>query len=387
MPEFIPGLQLSEAYYWEAVRPILTEHFPNLPHSAALIGYGSDVMGFDTPVSRDHMWGPRVLLLLEEANFEAVSAAVLESLRQHLPVRFRGYSTHFSKPDAHDGGVRVSEDVAHGPVDPLIFIHTLANFWQSELGVAPDQPLTPADWLTLAEQRLLSLTAGKVFHDDLGLAAVRARFAYYPHEVWLYLLATQWSLISQQEAFVGRTASVGDELGSRLVTARLVDYLVRLAFLLEKRYPPYAKWLGTGFQQLRCAPSLGPLLEGALAAQNYAQREANLAPAYTLLAEMHNALQLTPPLDPRTRTYSGWHLLRSGVEQLALDDPRNTRPHQVIFAGRFVEALTAVIQDPAVLALRPCLGSVNQFLVESGDALENIAFCRGLTDDLLNPPA
>ncbi len=31
MTEFIPALQLSEAYYQEAVRPILDAHFPGLP--------------------------------------------------------------------------------------------------------------------------------------------------------------------------------------------------------------------------------------------------------------------------------------------------------------------------------------------------------------------
>jgi len=102
---------------------------------------------------------------------------------------------------------------------------------------------------------------------------------------------------------------------------------------------------------------------------------------------MHNALHITPALDPRTRTYSGWHLLRSGVSELALEDPRNTRPFQTIFGERFAQAISAAIQDPAVLALRPEFGSVNQFLVESSEALQSIAFCRGLIDDLHGRPA
>ena len=34
MPEFIPGLQLSELYYQEAVEPILEAVFPQLVYSA-----------------------------------------------------------------------------------------------------------------------------------------------------------------------------------------------------------------------------------------------------------------------------------------------------------------------------------------------------------------
>ncbi len=47
MPEFIPGLKLCEAFYWQAVRPILDAAFPGLAHTSALIGYGSDVLGYD----------------------------------------------------------------------------------------------------------------------------------------------------------------------------------------------------------------------------------------------------------------------------------------------------------------------------------------------------
>ena len=56
MPQFIPGLELSRRFYIEAVRPILDKYFPSLPHAAALLGYGSEVLGFDDEVSTDHNW-------------------------------------------------------------------------------------------------------------------------------------------------------------------------------------------------------------------------------------------------------------------------------------------------------------------------------------------
>ena len=385
MPEFIPGLQLSQAFYWEAVRPILETHFPGLAHSAALLGYGSDVIGLDTPVSRDHGWGPRLILFLAPDNFPAVQPLVNEALRQNLPVRFRGYSTNFGVPDPADNGVRPVREIEHGPVEHLVDIQTIASFWQQELGADPYQPLAAVDWLTFQEHRLLSVTGGRVFYDCLGLEAVRQRFAYYPQEVWLYLLAAQWSLIGQEEAFVGRTSSLGDELGARVITGRQVERLMRLAFLMEKRYPPYSKWFGSAFRQLDCWAAMGPLLENAMAAGSYPEREDWLARAYTLAVEMHNALGITSLLEALTRTHSGWHLLRQGVSSLALDDPRNTRPHQVIFAGRIAEAIYATIRDPEVLALVPNAGSVSQLLAASNDAAQSVAFCRGLADDLKKP--
>ena len=54
MTAFIPGLELSRLFYQEAVRPILDAVFPGLPHSAALLGRGSEVLGFDDAMSTDH---------------------------------------------------------------------------------------------------------------------------------------------------------------------------------------------------------------------------------------------------------------------------------------------------------------------------------------------
>src|SRR5919202_1893833 len=123
--------------------------------------------------------------------------------------------------------------------------------------------MSAVDWLTCSEHRLLACTSGKVFNDGLGeLGPIRERIAYYPHDVWLYILATQWSKIAQEEAFVGRAGDVGDESGSRVVAARLVQYLMRLCFLFERRYAPYSKWFGTAFSRLNCAGQLKHALDG-----------------------------------------------------------------------------------------------------------------------------
>jgi hypothetical protein len=129
----------------------------------------------------------------------------------------------------------------------------------------------------MSEQHLLMLTAGAVFLDAPGqLTRARTALAYYPHDVWLYLLAAQWAYIGQYEALVGRADEVGDELGSRLICARLVHDIMHLAFLLERTYAPYAKWFGTAFQRLQCASELAPHLAGALAANDRRTRERHL---------------------------------------------------------------------------------------------------------------
>ena len=54
MADFIPGIRLGKLFYIEAVKPILNATFPDLQFSAALIGSGSEILGFDTEMSTDH---------------------------------------------------------------------------------------------------------------------------------------------------------------------------------------------------------------------------------------------------------------------------------------------------------------------------------------------
>lgn len=341
MGDFIGGLQLSENLYHEVVRLILAAEFPGVAHSAALIGYGSEVLGFDTVRSTDHEWGPRLLLFLGEDDYAVYRSRIDDTLSVMLPRSFRGYSTHFGPPQAD--GTRVAVPSESGPVSHKVELHTVKNFFESWLGLDPRQDLRVVDWLVVPSQRLLEVTAGRVFHDGLGeLEPVRARLSYYPRDMWLYLLAAQWRRVAQQEAFVGRTAEVNDEFGSRLIAASLVRDLMKLCFLMERRYAPYSKWFGTAFAKLACASTLMPVLEQALAAPGWKEREHWLSRAYEHVARMHNALQITPPLESSVSPYYG-------------------RPFLVIWGDRFVEAIEAAITDPEVKALPPKIGSVDQF--------------------------
>ncbi len=358
MPEFIPGLKLSERYYHEAVRPIMDAHFPSQAHSAALVGFGSDVIGFDTPLSRDHMWGPRLVLFLPEMEFERLCAPVDDALRKNLPYTFRGYPTNFAAPD--NESVRWLEEINSGPVNHLVEITTLKQYIAGRLGIDPAQEIGVTDWLTILEHRLLSITSGGVFHDDLGLEAFRKKISYYPHDVWLYLLAAEWGKIDQEEPFMGRTGDVGDEIGSRIIAARLVQYLMHLCFLMERRYRPYSKWFGSAFLRLESAKKLAPIFNQVLAAPDWNERQRYLSQAYRIAAEMHNALHITPALEIEISSF-------------------HERPYLVLHSGLIADALQKAVQDEAVRALPPRVGSINQF-VDSTDVGDNIQLCQRLKE-------
>jgi hypothetical protein len=342
--DFISGLELSKRFYWEAVRPILHTDFPGLPHSAALVGSGSEVLGFDTEMSADHHWGPRVMLFLLPDGYERHKAAIHETLCHKLPHRFMGYPTNFTAPDPADNGTQVLQATDNGPVNHRVEMFTLPGFFMDYLGFDIAEEMKPADWLTFPEQKLRAITAGAVYHDGIDLKSLRQRFAYYPRDVWLYLLAAGWTRVAQEEHLMGRAGFVGDEIGSALIGSRLVRDVMRLCFLMERQYAPYPKWFGTAFMRLTCAGTLAPVLSDALGAETWQVRQERLVVAYEHLARMHNALGVTEPLADTVSPFFG-------------------RPFLVIWGERYAGAIVKRIQDPVVqrIARRQLIGSIDQF--------------------------
>ena len=341
MTEFIQGLELCRLFYEEAVRPILSDAFPGLRYSAARIGSGSDVLGFDTEMSTDHDWGPRLLLFLDDGMIRRVGEAIRDTLARRLPKEFRGYPTGYTPGE--DGALKL-EATGSAMIPHRVDVISVREFIGGFLGFDIRQEIEPADWLTFPEQKLLAITAGAVYHDEIGLQAVRDRFAYFPHDVWLYLLATGWNRIGQEEHLMGRAGFAGDELGSTLIGARLVRDIMRLAFLMERQYAPYPKWLGSAFRRLTCSRELEPVLMRALCRQTWQEREKEMAAAYEFAAVMHNRLGVTEPLPIVTKPFHG-------------------RPFRVIHLGSdFSGALIRQIRNSTVrrLADGRLLGGIDQ---------------------------
>jgi len=170
---FLPGVELSERLYHDAVRPLLEQHFPGLVHTAALIGAGSEVLGFDTERSTDHDWGPRLQLFLRAEDIAEHGGKIAA----RLPATIAGY-----------------------PIQQGVVIAELGDWLTGHLGFNPLAEVTAFDWLATSTQALAEVTGGAVFHDGLAqLRPIRQRLAWYPDDLWRHVLACQWRRISQEE--------------------------------------------------------------------------------------------------------------------------------------------------------------------------------------------
>lgn len=322
------GLELAGRYAREVVAPLVSQRFPGLRYAVGRLGPGSEVLGLDDVTSRDHDWGLRLNLLLPEAwagrcdDVEAALEAELPQTAYGLPVRF---------PMTGDARVAHRVEVA-----------TVAEFVRSRVGVDPVAGLDTGDWLAMTGQAVLEVVAGAVVADhDGGLTRARDALRWYPDDLWAVLVAVDWQRLAQELPLAGRAGEVGDDLGSRLISTRLVGVAMHLGFLLERRWAPYSKWLGSAYAALPRAGVLTSDLESAVGAPSWRDRQDHLAVALERL-----------------------HVLQREVGLPAVDgtalQPFHARPF-VVVRDEVEQALLGSVSDPEVLRAHPA-GSIEQWV-------------------------
>ena len=124
---------------------------------------------------------------------------------------------------------------------------------------------------------------------------------------------------------------------------------MHLAFLLERRWPPYAKWFGTLFAALPGAGELQPSIGAALTAADPGTRQNALGAVAQHLLDRQNALGLTEIV---SATIPFW-------------DRPFLHPDPAIIAQ-----LLDPITDPEIRALPRGRGSIDQ-LTDNVDVLTN----------------
>jgi hypothetical protein len=254
---------------------------PRLRYAAGRLGSGSDVLGLDDAMSRDHDWGCRLTLLVDEPDRDAVPQ-VMGLLESRLPDSYLGYPVRFA--------VTWSPAATHN-----IEVATVARFAVSRLGVDPAGEVSALDWLVLTGQSVLEVIAGPVFADrTTELAHLRKVLRWYPPDIERYVLAAGWQRLSQEMPMVGRAADRGDELGSRLLSTRLAGDLIWLAFAVSRQWPPYPKWRGTAFRALDVAADLAGPLAAAASAPDWRGREDGLAQGCEVVLDAQRARAASP---------------------------------------------------------------------------------------------
>lgn len=241
------GIELSEKFYFEIVKPIIMQNIPELKGkiAAGLIGYGSDVIGNDDEYSKDHEWGPRCLIFLDEETHSIYGKGIYDLLNLQLPNRFEGYPTRFKDSDM---GLVMNEEEDGKHHVTITYPERLLEL---TIGIKR-KPIKDIDWLSISEQRLLEFTAGKIFEDNIGnISKLRKDFQYFPENVWLFRLAFALESLGWEDDLIFMCGHRGDSLSMQINAMKTVERLMKLTFIVNKRYAPLSpKWLEREFRKL-----------------------------------------------------------------------------------------------------------------------------------------
>ncbi len=336
--KFLPGLELNEGFYIDVIRPILQSHFPNIEYSAGLIGYGSDVLGFDTPISMDHNWGPRVIIFLSEEDFTKYKSEIDNCFKTNLPNEYIGFPTNFSNPKSD--GVQSMEWSETGEVNHLITITTIRDFLNESVGVTSIEGIKTKDWLKFSNQGLIEITKGKVFHDGLNkLNFIRDFFRFLPEDILKLKLAALWNYISNEEAFIGRNRDIGENIGARLISTRIINALMKICFYLEKEYIPYSKWITKAFRNLKCYNTMSKLFSDTVNCTDIDRLDEKVSQACVAVSDYQNELGISKDNQIKAVSYHG-------------------RPYLVIMAEEISNHLIDMISDKSIAKIKLDLLSI-----------------------------
>jgi hypothetical protein len=230
-------IDVSREFFDEIVRPILAREFPNetAQTTFGVFGYGSEVLRLDDDYSRDHHWGLRINALMPEELFRSCADAMMQTLSAQLPTTFRGYALR--EGYTKWGGLELT---------------SLEGYLDRTIGIT-HPPGTYQEWLSIPEEDIIHIVAGEVWHDPAGrFTAIReALSGYYPEPVRLRRIAHWCRYFSGMGTYALKRAILREnELYATITFARAMRLGMQLAFLLDRHYYPYDKWLLAFFEQL-----------------------------------------------------------------------------------------------------------------------------------------
>lgn len=327
----ISAVTLSEAFFKELVRPAIEANAPQLLEQGAFgrFGYGSECLGLDDEISRDHHWGPQIDLLLPKAALEQLDPEVFRRIAASFPDKFQGFPLI--------AGQGATAGLSAGSIEAFL-IQTIGR---------TTSPASSHDWLEIAEEDIIHIVNGKVFHDSQGdFSRIRSVFSdYYPDDVWKRRIAHWCRYASGMGLYaLGRAHMRGNLPYAYTTFARTIKLTMELAHLLNREYFTYDKWLYPLFCKLpTIAPEMRPLLDKAVEPDTtWEERIALLEQSHDLIDQSlveQGLIQPHPVFTPSET--SGYRLLEYAYGELCRDLPNDLLNHTPLGEQKYFEAFHA----------------------------------------------
>ena len=235
------GLLLAEKFYNEYGKRMIESEFSEYADRIAvgLVGHGSECFGFDDDISLDHDFSPAFNIWITDED-DGIFGFKLFRAYSKLPKEFMG--------------VKLQKESAFGNSGKGV--STISNFYSFYTGTGR-APESNREWLSIPDFYLAEATNGKVFCDPLGkFTEIRNKLLFgMPEDVRIKKLASNIFNMAQSGQYnYARCLSHGEKTASAIALTDFVKSTAYAVFNLNKKHPPYYKWL---FRALKDLPVLG----------------------------------------------------------------------------------------------------------------------------------
>lgn len=273
------NMERCEAFYNKYGAAMINQYFPEYEKRIAvgLVGEGSDCFGYDDDISMDHDYGVGFCMWLTDEDYAKIGAdlqAKYENLVAAKADEFvtihpgASFESENKQMDKRRGAMKIMdfyeqllgiklirENISAGKTDDKksddVFVKKMALMSEQSLLITRDEDLA-------------TVTNGLVFKDELGVfTEIRDRLkAYYPYKIWLMKLAQTLHGFSQYaQVNYARMMARKDYVSANICVAKGMESAMQIAYMLNRKYAPYYKWLQKGLEKLDALKEIDDLVQ------------------------------------------------------------------------------------------------------------------------------
>lgn len=255
------NLERCRLFYERYGASMIHDKFPQYEKRIAvgLCGEGSDCFGYDDDISMDHDYGIGFCMWLTTGDYEKIGLSLNKAYEDLLTERGREFLEE------------VCPEISVASHMQMLIsrrgVFSIGNFYETILGVRLDEKkvyLQEENWLSIDEANLATAINGAIFRDDLG-AFTRVReqlMKYYPKKVMLLRLAQHLHEFSQNgQSNYARMMAREDYVTANICIAQATKAAMQIAYVLNRTYAPYYKWMRRGLKDLFVLRGIGARLD------------------------------------------------------------------------------------------------------------------------------